>query len=90
MTKTVNDRAEGPSPSEIPNHLEFDRTMVRLAVPFEEKGDAKLAGAHWVGHLKTWCCRPDKVENFRPWIDGEPRHFNMLTGADVPHPEIHQ
>lgn len=75
----VSDRAEGPASHEIERELQLDYTMVRLAVPFADKDEAKRLGARWIGHHKTWACPPGQESTFARWIAGDPITFDILS-----------
>ncbi len=75
----VSDRADGLSALESLPPLEISYRLVRLSVPFAEKDLAKVAGAVWVGHKKTWACAPGRADEFKQWIAGEPEEFDLLT-----------
>lgn len=75
----VSDRAAGMEHLALLPAFEISYRLVRLAVPFAEKGAAHALGAVWVGHLKTWACAPARVAEFQPWVQGEPNEFDLLA-----------
>jgi hypothetical protein len=82
----VSDRAEGPALQEIEHELQLDHSMIRLAVPFADKDEAKRLGAKWIGHHKTWACAPDQLELFSRWVNGAPETFDILSDAHQTEP----
>lgn len=79
----VSDRAEAAEELDSLPALEISYEVVLLAVPFEEKEEAKRLGAVWAQGIKTWACAPDRIEAFQHWLGGEPELFDMLNNTYV-------
>lgn len=79
----VSDRADGPDVDSGLPDLVLDYSLVKLAVPFAERGEAKAMGAVWAADFKTWACAPDRAHEFQRWIEGEPVTFDLLAPAPV-------
>lgn len=78
VVAVVSDRAEHAEPADSLPVLEISYELVLLKVSFAEKDEAKRIGAVWVQGLNSWACAPDRIEDFRRWIQGEPKRFDLL------------
>lgn len=77
----VSDRAPGPEDLASLPVFELCHDLLPLAVPFEEKAQAKALGAVWVAERRTWACAPDQKASFGRWLAPEVTPFNLLETA---------